>query len=125
MKNPKQERRQFSRIGFEANVIIAQQQHEYPAKLVDISLNGVLVATPPRYQVRTDMPCTLSINLANDVVITMQVTLVHSSTTLLGFHCTSIDMDSIAHLRRLIEINLDDPNASERVLGELLKRNQS
>lgn len=118
------ERRQFSRVVFDAHVTVTQEGRSFAAQLEDISLNGVLLSTPAQYQIRTDMPCSLSINLAGDTEINMQVTLVHSSSSFLGFHCTSIDMDSIIHLRRLIEINLGDPHASERVLAELLKRHQ-
>ncbi len=118
------ERRQFSRIEFDADVHLIQEGKEYRAQLHDISLNGVLVSTPAEYHIRTDMPCTLNVILSDQAVITMQVTLVHSSSSFLGFHCTSIDMDSIVHLRRLIEINLGEPGASERVLTELLKRHQ-
>lgn len=118
------ERRQFSRINFDADVSLTQEGRSFSAQLLDISLNGVLLSTPRQYQLRTDMPCTLSIALADSAIIQMQVTLVHSSSSFLGFHCTSIDMDSIIHLRRLIEVNLDDPQASERVLSELLKRTQ-
>lgn len=118
------ERRQFSRINFDADVTLTQEGRSFSAQLADVSLNGVLLSTPEQYQLRTDMPCTLGIALADSAVIQMQVTLVHSSSSFLGFHCTSIDMDSIIHLRRLIEVNLDDPQASERVLSELLKRTQ-
>lgn len=118
------ERRQFSRVNFDADVTLTQEGRSFSAQLEDISLNGVLLSTPSQYQLRTDIPCTLYIALAEAANIRMQVTLVHSSSSFLGFHCTSIDMDSIIHLRRLIEINLDEPQASERVLAELLKRTQ-
>jgi hypothetical protein len=119
-----QERRQFSRIAFDADVHLTQEGKDYRAQLQDISLNGVLISTPHDYHLRTDMPCTLRVILADNAVITMHATLVHSSSDFLGFHCTSIDMDSIIHLRRLIEINLGDSHASERVLAELLKRHR-
>ncbi len=122
--NSHEERRRFSRIEFDADVRLLQDGNQYSAQLHDISLNGVLIATPSEYHIRTDMPCTLLVILSDDAVITMQVALVHSSSTFLGFHCTSIDMDSIVHLRRLIEINLGETGASERVLAELLKRHQ-
>lgn len=118
------ERRRFSRVEFDADVHLLQEGKQFSAQLHDISLNGVLISTPAEYHLRTDMPCTLGIILSDQAVITMQVTLVHSSSSFLGFHCTSIDMDSIVHLRRLIEINLGEPGASERVLTELLKRHQ-
>jgi hypothetical protein len=119
-----EERRQFSRIEFDADVHLIQENKQYSAQLHDISLNGVLITTPTEYHIRADMPCTLKVILSDHAVISMQVTLVHSSATFLGFHCTSIDMDSIVHLRRLIEINLGEPGASERVLTELLRRHQ-
>ncbi len=126
MDNPiSEDRRQFSRIEFDAAVVINQDGKMYHAQLVDVSLNGVLVTTPNDYQIRTDMPCTVRIQLTEDAVIVMQVTLVHSGSQVLGFHCTSIDMDSIVHLRRLIEVNLADTSASDRVLGELLKRHKT
>lgn len=117
-----EDRRQFSRIEFDAEVTLVQEGKSFTAQLEDISLNGVLLSTPAEYYIRTDMPCTLSIVLSENALINMQVTLVHSSSTVLGLHCTSIDMESVIHLRRLIEINLNDPQASERVLSELLKR---
>lgn len=119
------ERRQFSRVEFDAAVTISQDEKLYHSQLLDISLNGVLISTPNAYHIRTDMPCTLSVQLAEDTAIIMQVALIHSSSQVLGFHCTSIDMDSIIHLRRLIEINLNDPHAPERVLAELLKRHNN
>jgi PilZ domain len=118
------ERRQFSRIDFEADAILIQDGESLSAQLEDISLNGVLISTPTQYQLRADRPCTLRVSLAGNAVIEMQIILVHSSSTFLGFHCVSIDMDSVVHLRRLIEMNLDDADASERVLAELLKRHQ-
>lgn len=116
------DRRRFSRVEFEADVKISQAGESFTAQLLDISVNGVLVSTPDTYHVRTDIPVTLCVHLASDAQILMQAALVHSSNKVLGFHCTSIDIDSMMHLRRLIEINLDDPSASERVLNELLQR---
>lgn len=118
------ERRQFSRVEFDADVEVQQDGKHFAAKLVDISVNGVLITTPAEYHIRTDMPCTIQVKLADDTIIKMQVALIHSSSRFLGFHCTSIDMDSITHLRRLIEFNLKDEGSPDRVLAELLKRHQ-
>lgn len=120
MSSPQEERRQYSRVPFAATACIMQGDRSVITELIDISLNGLLVATPESYHLRSDVPCNVKIQLSDSAAITMQVTLVHSSDRALGFHCTSIDMDSITHLRRLIEINLEDPNAPERVLSELV-----
>lgn len=118
-----EDRRQFTRVPFSTEVFISQGDHRYQSSLVDISLNGILVAAPKLYHLRSDLPCLVNIPLCSDVNIQMQSALVHSGNNALGFHCTSIDMDSITHLRRLIEANLGDPHAPERVLSELVNFN--
>ena len=36
-----------------------------------------------------------------------------------GYRCEHIDLDSISHLRRLVELNLGDPDILDRELSEL------
>ena len=115
------ERRQFCRVNFAAKVLLSQGDTQIEADVQDISLNGLLIKTPKHYHLRSDLPCRAKIILSKDTHIAMHVTLVHSSEASLGFHCTSIDMESITHLRRLIEANIQEPNACERVLAELVK----
>lgn len=114
------ERRRFTRVRFDTAVTIAQGDHAYHTHVLDISLNGVLLETPESYDLRADQPAHLSIFLSDTAEIQMQVSLAHSSNSYLGFHCENIDVDSASHLRRLIELNMDDPNASERVLEEMV-----
>jgi len=37
-----------------------------------------------------------------------------------GIRCESIDLDSISHLRRLVELNLGDPELLNRELSALV-----
>ncbi|WP_053981619.1 PilZ domain-containing protein [Marinagarivorans algicola] len=122
MSSQQEERRQYSRVTFEAQAIISQGNKSFITELIDISLNGLLAKTPEHYHLRSDMPCSVKIILSPELAISMQAALVHSSHRALGLHCTSIDMDSITHLRKLIESNIEDPHASERVLSELVLR---
>ena len=119
-ESPKVERRHFTRIGFDTNVTLKQGELTHATPLLDISLKGVLVAKPSEYQIKSTDPVHIHIALADETQIHMRAELVHNSETVLGFKCESIDMDSLAHLRRLIELNLDEPNAAERVLSELI-----
>jgi len=114
------ERRRFTRVKFDTAATVAQGSNAYHAQVLDISLNGVLLKTPEDYELRADLPSHISIFLSEDTEIQMQVTLAHSSNRYLGFHCESVDMDSIVHLRRLIELNMDDERAAERVLEEMV-----
>ena len=114
------ERRRYSRVDFNTQVRLNQAERPCTASLIDISLNGLLVNTPEHYEIDVALPITATSALADDACIEMRVTLAHSSSEVLGFRCESIDIDSIAHLRRLIELNLEDGNAAGRVLTELL-----
>lgn len=120
MTNTENERRRFTRVAFDTAATLVQGDRVHHTNLVDISLNGLLVETPEAYEIRADQPCDVSIILGDSTEIQMKVKLVHSSSSVLGFKSDSIDMESIAHLRRLIELNLNDPTASDRVLSELL-----
>ncbi len=114
------ERRRFSRVHFEATAKLRQGGLDFETAICDMSLNGVLLRTPEHYQLRSDQPCTIESSLSEGVVIQFQAMLIHSSDRTLGLQIISIDMDSITHLRRLIEVNLGDGQAAERVLSELV-----
>ena len=116
----KPDRRRYTRVNFNARVSLAQYDKSFETNLVDVSLNGILMDTPENYEIRADVPAEASILLGDETSIRMSVRLIHSSSVVLGFQCESIDVDSIAHLRRLIELNIGDPNAAERVLNELV-----
>lgn len=117
------ERRRFTRVDFDATASLIQNELEIPVHIIDLSLNGVLIETPADDSLDLNSPVTVSITLSDDAHIYMKVDLVHSSSDILGFQCDSIDMQSATLLRRLIELNMDDENATERVLEELLSRN--
>lgn len=114
------ERRRFTRVNFDTTASILQGGQRIPVHLIDVSLKGILIDTPEEYTLKADLPAQFEILLADETVIDMKVHLVHSSNKMLGFQCESIDIDSISHLRRLIELNMDIPNASERILEELI-----
>lgn len=114
------ERRRYTRIEFDGEANLSQGDANYPVHLIDVSIKGALIETPEHYEFDVQSPMTLTIQLAGDIAISMIVTMAHSGSSHLGFHCESIDMESVSHLRRLIELNIDDPHASERVLDELM-----
>ena len=43
----------------------------------------------------------------------------HAEAGRIGFRIEHIDMDSVAHLRRLVELNLGDPDLLKRDLAAL------
>ena len=50
----------------------------------------------------------------------MTALVAHVDARQLGLLCTHSDLDSVTHLRRLIELQLGDPSLLERDLGELV-----
>ena len=111
------ERRVFSRVPFTGKVAVVGDHAHWLADLIDISMKGVLVTRPAEWHDQTGDNFQLKIDLGeNRVVITMDASLVHSSDECLGFCCEHIDLDSMTHLRRLLELNLGD---EERINHEL------
>ena len=114
------ERRRFSRVNFNTPVEITLAGKQWLADLVDISLKGLLVQGTLPKDWDSQQPLHVKITLSNHAMIDMTVQLAHQELDRVGFTCVSIDMDSISHLRRLIELNLATPNAAERELAELI-----
>lgn len=115
-----QERRRFSRIDFDARVEIAQGDNNWQAQLLDISLKGLLLAKMGPYQLQPTAPILIKIILSDHTSIAMSAQVVHQTLEQLHLACVTIDIDSISHLRRLIELNIGDASAAERELSELL-----
>jgi hypothetical protein len=114
------ERRKFSRILFDAHVELAQGDFHWRATLLDISLKGLLLQQPLPKEVSISEPALVKILLSDNTTIAMSVTVAHQHHQQTGLVCSSIDIDSVSHLRRLIELNLGDATAAERELSELI-----
>jgi len=115
------ERRHFVRIAFDAPAQLTTTQHRFEAKVLDLSFKGALLSLPPEAQVPVGVPCLLSVRL-NDMEesIAMAAEVAYVQGHHVGLLCRSIDIDSITHLRRLIEINLGEPHLLERELKALI-----
>jgi hypothetical protein len=114
------ERRQFFRVSFDAPAQLTVLQGKHMAKVLDLSFKGALVSLPEPARWPVGTPRELTLHLSQlDASIGMLAEVAHSEDTLLGLQCCSIDLDSITHLRKLIELNLGDPALLERELQAL------
>jgi hypothetical protein len=52
----------------------------------------------------------------------MQASVANITDQLVGFECQAIDLDSITHLKRLVELNLGDEGLLHRELITLLNQ---
>lgn len=115
-------KRRFSRIAFEAAVHLVSAEGSWYCQLLDISLKGILTTIPKDWAGKIGEHYLVEMPLENsEVVIRMEVQVVHLEEDHAGFRCEHIDLDSISHLRRLVELNIGDAEILERELSELGK----
>jgi len=117
---PADERRRFARVLFDAPVTLQTRESRLASRLIDISLKGALVRFPDHWLAVVGEPVELIVSLDEaDTQIHMRAELAHTEIRQVGFICKEIDMESITHLRRLVELNLGDASLLERELEAL------
>ena len=113
------DRRHFSRIQFDGPAYLQTPDAGLDVQVVDLSLKGVLLELPDAVSLPASGAFELTIPLNDDIRIVMSLDFAHPEGTRAGFHCSHIDMDSMGHLRRLVELNLGDSDALRRELGDM------
>lgn len=118
--NDNYDRRHFWRAHFHASVHLVLHGQVAEAELQDISLKGALVDVPAAWPGGQDDHCQLRLHLAPQTTINMSTTVTHIDGRRVGLRCDNIDLDSIMHLRRLVELNAGDAELLDRELSALL-----
>lgn len=116
------ERRRFWRSDFHAPAHVTLLGRDQAVRLVDISLKGALVEHEGGWTAQNGQKCHLRLELAPDAVILMESTVTHVDGRRIGLHCDRIDLDSITHLRQLVEHNAADPAVLDRDLAMLVSQ---
>lgn len=114
------ERRHFVRVSFDAPALLTTSTDAFSVHVLDLSLKGALIMAPAEAPLKAGMLCQITIPLAetgNHIAMSTEVA--HVQGLHIGLLCRGIDLDSVTHLRRLIELQLGDPALLERDLGEL------
>ena len=113
MTGTSKEKRHFSRVPFDCdNITITVGDSTWQTELVDICLNGALLVRPAEWTPTVGSECRVDIRLNDDAVITMmQAFVAHSDDDRVGVRSATIDVDSISHLRRLVDWSIENwPN---------------
>ncbi|MCZ2405990.1 MAG: PilZ domain-containing protein [Burkholderiales bacterium] len=114
------ERRHFIRVSFDAPATLTTPAGSCSVQVLDLSLKGALVALEPAMALVPGTPCQLTVTLAGTRDhIAMSAEVAHVEGRCAGLLCRSIDLDSVTHLRRLIELQLGAAHLLERDLAEL------
>lgn len=114
------ERRRFSRIDLDAQVVLHQGNRSQQAQLLDISLKGLLVRPEDPAALSGHETVKAEVYLTEAFHFAMDCELAHRRNDLVGLSCHNMDLEGVMHLRRMLELNLADPDAAERELGELM-----
>ena len=114
------ERRRFVRIPFNAPTELRQGEQRWPVELIDLSLKGLLVKRPETWEPDPAQDFEAVVHLDEQIKVRMLVGIRHEESARLGFSCLYIDLDSMSHLHRLVELNLADGTEMMRELRELI-----
>lgn len=117
--NQLSERRSYNRIPFTAEILMQCGDEEWSCNLLDIYLKGMLVEPPENLDIDMSNPCGMALFLGEDISIHARVRIKHSSGGFWGLQWLQIDITSLQHLRRLIELNTNNPSMLTRELSEL------
>ncbi len=117
------ERRHYSRIAFHAPASLVFPDSTSAVVVVDLSLKGALIRIAENTSIKCGETCMLHVFLNESELnhqISLEARVAHVNEGYVGLVCISIDLDSVTHLRRLVELNLGDPNLLERELSALI-----
>lgn len=115
-----QNRRRFLRIQFDGITQLDTGTGWRTVTLQDLSLKGALISSPAPLDWQAGDCANLKIQLATDgTTLNFQTRLVRTMGNQSGIRFEIIDLDTMTHLRRLMELNLGDENLLERELEHL------
>ena len=116
-------RRFFQRINFNKNARITVNQINLKCQLIDLSLRGALLQLDSTKIIPVPgSKIQLNFALANDSFnIQMKCRVAHHKRGRLGVTCTEIDVESISHLRRLVELNVGNASILDLELLQLTR----
>jgi len=120
---PVDERRQHTRIAFQSPARLALADRIADVVVLDLSLKGALIRLPENAALTSEEIGILHVHLNENVIsdqISMECRVAHVEDSRAGLLCMAIDLDSVTHLRRLVELNLGDPLLLERELSALI-----
>ncbi|MEJ2043556.1 MAG: PilZ domain-containing protein [Reinekea sp.] len=123
------EKRRFHRIPFEQPIQLINMNDPdtcYLGQLRDISLKGALISLESDQHSLTPGDNTLQLAIGPfqgdfEIRLNVEVAYLKDSYTTLGLNLISVDIESAAHLRRLVEVNLGDEQLLQRELSNLIQ----
>jgi pSer/pThr/pTyr-binding forkhead associated (FHA) protein len=113
------QQRHFTRVALDVPATLGNADETRETRLVDLSLNGVLVAHPAGWSGKTGDRCTLTLQLKNKASLALQVVIRQINADRIGMAFINLDARSREEIRWLVKLNLADSALLERELSEL------
>lgn len=119
------EKRNFSRVIFSGQCSLIEDitgtAKIWHTELIDISLKGALVKRPVEWNSKDNAIVQLTLNLeGSDVVLECTGEVCHQENKNLGIKFLTLSLESISHLKRLVQLNLADENLLHREMSQLI-----
>lgn len=109
--------RRFRRIPFEAEVTLNIGQDTWPGELLDVAMKGAMIGTDRPLPLPLGANCSLCISLpGTPISLDFQAVLIHCEGQHYGFRFISENLETFTHLRKLIELNTGDAEATRSEL---------
>ena len=114
--------RRFRRIPFEAGILLAVDNRNWNCRLLDIALKGALLESDLPLPLPLGTQASLSLSLeGSDISLDFGAELVHREDKRLGFKFLHENLETLTHLRTLLELNTGDPDGIRSELLTWLK----
>ncbi|MBN2644706.1 MAG: PilZ domain-containing protein [Desulfuromonadaceae bacterium] len=118
------EKRHYQRVPFVEHVLLQQEELTCQATVLDISLKGILVelSDADLTKLQPGNPWQITLQLASsDIRLHFCALVTHRERNTIGLTFTTMDDDSMSHLRRLLELNTGDADEIERELEYMIR----
>ncbi|MDF1821977.1 MAG: PilZ domain-containing protein [Alcanivoracaceae bacterium] len=104
-----EEKRRFARAPFDGRAWLESHGERIPVELADLSLKGARILLPGDADVEVGSDVELTLELDDtDLRIPLHSRVTHTSGGRAGLEFVQVDVEHMQHLRRLVELNLDD-----------------
>jgi hypothetical protein len=113
------QQRHFTRVALNIPATLGSAGQRWETHLIDLSLNGVLVACPAGWSGRTGDHFSLALQLHNRTMLTLEVVIRQVHEDRIGMVFVDMDASGREEIRWLVKVNLADSALLERELSEL------
>lgn len=114
--------RHYRRIPFRTDAEVRTGAATHHCKLVDLALRGALFKANDRLPLQVGDKAVLKIALPDsELELIFDAELIHYKDDHYGFLFASEDLDTLAHLRRLLELNFGDAEQADREFSNWLQ----